>query len=101
MSDKRFPVITGQSRVPREIRVRWPRDVPWTFIEKFRAQIESNHDQKLERIAQRGGLAPEEIWLAAHAQSLSHFRQTVAPPSEQECGEWLIAEMAKLGEGPS
>jgi hypothetical protein len=101
MSTKRFPVITGQSRLPQAIRARWPRSVPWTFVEPHRAQIQSNHDQTLERLAQRGGLAPDELWLAAHAQPLSRYRQNIEPPSEEVCGEWLIAEMAKLGEGPS
>lgn len=101
MSAKRFPVITGQSNVSREVRARWPRDVPWSFAETFREQAECNHSQTLERLAERGGLAPDEMWLAAHKQPLSRFRQNVEPPSEEACGEWLIAEMAKLGEGPS
>lgn len=98
MSGKRFPVITGQSRVSREVRATWPRSVPWAFVETFRERAESNHAQTLERLAERGGLAPDEMWLAAHDQPLSRFRQNVEPPSEQACGEWLIAEMVKLGE---
>lgn len=96
---KRFPVIRGQSNVPRAVRDRWPRDVPWTFVETFRAQAEHNHDQTLEVIARRGGLGPDEMWLAAHGQPLSRFRQNVEPPNEEACGEWLIAEMAKIEEG--
>ncbi len=98
---KRFPVIVGQSRLPRAVRARWPRSVPWTFAETFREQAKTNHDQTLEELANRGGLGPDEMWLAAHSQPLSRFRQTMPPPSEEACGEWLIAEMAKLGEGPS
>lgn len=99
--NKRFPVIVGQSNLPREIRARWPRDVPWSFVEKFRARAEDNHDQTLEVLARRGGLGPDEMWCAAHDQPLSRYRQTMPQPSEQACGEWLIAEMSKLGEGPS
>lgn len=84
--------------MPRVVRDRWPRDVPWSFVEKFRDQAESNHDQTLEVIARRGGLGPDEMWLAAHGQPLSLFRRTVTAPDEEACGEWLIAEMAKLGE---
>lgn len=101
MSEKRFPVIRGQTRLPREVTARWPRSVPWSFVERFRERAESNHSQTLEVLARRGGLGPDEMWLAAHDQPLSRFRQNVEPPSEEACGEWLIAEMAKLGEGSS
>lgn len=98
---KRFPVIRGQSRASREVTATWPRTVPWSFVETFRERAESNHSQTLEVLASRGGLGPDEMWLAAHDQPLSRFRQNVEPPSEEVCGAWLIAEMAKLGEGPS
>lgn len=94
MSDRRFPVITGQSSLPHDVRARWPHSVPWSFVEAFRAQAEDNHDQTLEVLASRGGLAPEEMWLAAHGLRL--FQKEVAVPSEQECGEWLIAEMKRI-----
>lgn len=95
-NERRFPVICGQSGLPHKVRERWPRSVPWSFAETFREQAESNHDQTLERLAERGGLAPEEMWCAAHRQGLFANRQTVAQPSEEQCGEWLIAEMTKL-----
>lgn len=100
MSDRRFPVIVGQSRLPREVRDRWPRSVPWIFAEKFRAQAEANHSQTLEVLARRGGLAPEEMWCAAHKQGLFSHRQTVAVPSEEQCGEWLIEQMKQIGDTP-
>jgi hypothetical protein len=98
VSEKRFRVIVGQSRLPRAVRDRWPRDVPWEFVETFRAQAEDNHNQTLERLNERGGLGPDEMWLAAHGLGL--FQSRVQPPSEEECGEWLIAELEKLGEHP-
>jgi len=99
VAERRFPVIVGQSGVPRSVRDGWPRSVPWSFAEKFRDQAEANHDQTLEVLASRGGLGPDEMWLAAHGQGLFRHRQTIAPPSEEACGEWLIDEMRKLGEG--
>jgi hypothetical protein len=98
VSAARFPVIRGQSRAARELREKWPRDVPWSFVETFREQAEANHSQTLERLAQRGGLCPSEMWLAAHGQPLSRFRRNAEPPSEEACGQWLIDEMRKLGE---
>lgn len=94
---RHFPVLRSQSELSREITSRWPSSIPWSFVEKFRERAENNHDQSLERLAERGGLAPEELWLAAHDQPLSRFKQTVVPPCEKDCGEWLIAEMKKLG----
>lgn len=93
---KRFRVIVGQSGVPRAIRDRWPRSVPWSFVEKFREQAEANHAQTLEVLHRRGGLGPDEMWIAAHGLKL--FQRQVPVPSEEACGEWLIEELRKLGE---
>lgn len=61
-----------------------PRSVSWAFVEKFREQAESNHGQTLEVLARRGGLAPEELWLAAHGHRL--FRVKI---DEQAAIDWL------------
>lgn len=61
-----------------------PRSVPWSFVERFRARAERNHSQTLERLAERGGLAPEEMWLAAHDHGL--FKGKI---DEQEAIDWL------------
>ena len=37
------------------------RKVPWKFVEKYREKIEKDHGQTLERLNERGGLAPEEL----------------------------------------
>ena len=97
--ERRFRVL-HQSVLPRPIRDRWPRSVPWSFAETFREQAEDNHNQTLERLHERGGLAPEEVWLAAHGQPLSPRRQTMPVPTEEACGEWLIAEMRRIGDLP-
>lgn len=41
-------------------------ELPWAFVEQWRAQIERNHGQTLERLAERGGLDESEIYSAAH-----------------------------------
>lgn len=83
MSERRFPVLNQQACRASE-RKAMPRSVPWAFVEKFRAQAEQNHDQTLERLAERGGLAPEELWLAAHGHRL--FRVEI---DEQVAIDWL------------
>jgi hypothetical protein len=81
---ERFPVL-NQQNCRRSKRKAMPRSVPWAFAEAFRKQAEENHGQTLERIAERGGLAPEEMWLAAHGRRL----RTADMPDEQTAIDWL------------
>lgn len=47
---ERFPIMEGGP------------SVPWEVMEPHEAQAQRNHGQSLLRLAQRGGLAPEEAW---------------------------------------
>lgn len=41
------------------------KSVPWAFAEMLRTRIEGNHGgQTLERLQERGGLDPCEMWCA-------------------------------------
>jgi hypothetical protein len=82
---KTFPVLNQQHCRPSEMKVM-PRHVPWSFVETFRQQAEQNHGQTLEGLAECGGLAPEEMWLAAHGHGL--FRVKI---DEQVAIDWLVA----------
>lgn len=62
-----------------------PRSVPWAFVEQFREQAEHNHSQTLERLAQRGGLCPEEMWIAAHGRRYGDIAYVV----EADAIAWL------------
>jgi hypothetical protein len=84
-----FRVITGQSRVPRAEREAWPCEVPWSLVEPWRARIEATHSQTLERLNERGGLGPDELWLAAHGHGL--FKVKV---DEREAASWLLRVLA-------
>jgi hypothetical protein len=66
-----------------------PRSVPWDFVEPFRAQALRNHSQTLERLAARGGLAPEEIHAAAHRKDCCGYLI-----DEQVAIDWLVASVA-------
>lgn len=71
-----------------------PRSVPWAFAETFRVQAFENHEQTLERLAERGGLAPEEMYLAAHGLKLFHHgldEKTL----EDTAIAWLYEELTK------
>lgn len=84
-NERRFRVLRGQSRVPRTERDTWPASLPWVMVEPWRRQAELNHSQTLERINERGGLAPEELWCAAHGYGLRRIREI----TESEAGRWL------------
>ena len=85
--DRRFRVIRGQSSLPAAERMTWPDSLPWSLVEQWREQAECNHSQTLERLNERGGLAPEELWAAAHGMTIRQWREWL---SEREAGQWLI-----------
>lgn len=91
--DTEFRVIRNQSRLPRAERERWPASLPWAVVERWRAQIELNHGPTLERLHERGGLAPRELWLAAHGLGIADLRRV----TESEAGDWLIGIAAGCG----
>ena len=55
---KLFPVMF-QSRDQRVLGI--PELIDWDFVEPHREQAMRNHDQSLERLAERGGLTPCEL----------------------------------------
>lgn len=60
--ERRFPVLRGTQRERDELeRLGCPRSVPWAFVAPHEAQARMNHDQTLERLAERGGLSPSEL----------------------------------------
>lgn len=79
-------MLRGQSRLPAVVRNAWPASLPWALVEPWREQAEVNHSQTLERLNERGGLAPQELWVAAHGKSL----RAMCEISEEAAGEWLI-----------
>lgn len=94
MSGRHFRVIRGQSSLPQEIRNTWPASIPWELVEKWREQIELNHGQTLERLNERGGLAPEELWCAAHGCDLRPILRGNVP--EVEAGKWLALLLSRV-----
>lgn len=53
---KLFPV-----KKPEGFRGRLRNDIlPWRMVEAHQAQARANHGQTVERLAERGGLTPDE-----------------------------------------
>lgn len=80
----RFPVL--RSGLPRGLTC--PRSVPWKLVEPHAAQAWDNHEQTLERLAERGGLDPCELWCVVHGK---HWRDR---PSEADAVAWLEGALA-------
>lgn len=51
-AEHRFPIMDGDERA----------SIPWAAIAPHEAQAMKNHNQSLERLAQRGGLCWSEAW---------------------------------------
>lgn len=50
-----------------------PRELPMEFVNQYREQIEKNHDQTVERLAERGGLHPTEFCCAMYKMDLPTY----------------------------
>jgi hypothetical protein len=55
LKQRRFPIQDGPS-------------VPWSLVVPYEGQAFTNHDQSLERLAQRGGLGVGELWCVVHGK---------------------------------
>ena len=62
LRERRFPIMGGPS-------------VPWSMVAPYEAQAKANHDQTLERLAERGGLAPQELWCIVHGKRWKEWPQ--------------------------
>lgn len=47
-----------------------PTEIDWALIAPHEQQVKRNHGQSLERLAERGGLSPLEIYLAMTGRGL-------------------------------
>ena len=50
------------------------RAVPWDMVAPHEARAKRNHDQSLERLAQRGGLSPLELVCVLSDRGLGSIR---------------------------
>lgn len=85
---RKSPVLIGW----REEQDDCPRSIPWKAIEPHRRQAEENHcGQTLERLAQRGGLCPSEIYLAISGLPL--FRNKISDEEIYRRGRELLKRL--------
>ena len=60
---KLFPLLaSGGHKVQQQLEeLGCPRIVPWSLVAPHQQQAQHNHGQSLETLAQRGGLAANEL----------------------------------------
>lgn len=56
---RKFPIIVDSEGT----KAPCPSWIPWDAIEPYEGHAQANHGQTLERLAERGGLGPEEAYL--------------------------------------
>ena len=60
VKDVRFPIMLGYSREAKSYKAPF-KSVPWMLIEEHHDQCRRNHGQTPARLAERGGLSPDEL----------------------------------------
>ena len=76
LEERRFPVLDAGF------------SVPWRFVAPFEAQAERNHNQTLQRLAERGGLDPVELWAVMHGVG---WKDRSKLPSQEAAKEWALS----------
>lgn len=70
--ERRFPVLASTWRERERLdQIGCPRSVPWEFVAPHERQALRNHEQTLDRLAERGGLSPGELVAVVRGEGLS------------------------------
>lgn len=81
---REFPILRATER---GLAPSARRSVPWAWVAPLRPQAKRNHDQTLERLAERGGLSPGELYCLANGKSLGVLLRKALTDEQAEC--WL------------
>ncbi len=71
---KEFPVMIHDYDKNDDIFEGCPLRIPWKIVAPFEPQAIANHSQTLERLAERGGLCPEELYAVMHGLGYKELR---------------------------
>ncbi len=61
MTRSTFPILLGGREGQELVAQGCPRSLPWSVVAPYEERAQLNHDQSLERLAERGGLGPSEL----------------------------------------
>lgn len=84
---RQFPVLSAK-RTPG-----CPLSIPWELVAPFENQARINHAQSLNRLAERGGLCPVELYYVMHELS---YPMVNALPADAAI-DWLKSVIAAGG----
>ncbi len=85
--ERQFPILRGFGpERDKLVRLGCPRSVPWVLVAPHEKQARLNHDQTLERLAQRGGLSPSELVAVVRGEGL----RTVLARSDEDSVPMLL-----------
>lgn len=89
----KFPVLWQGDReyLAKLKALKCPRSVPWEMVAPHEVQAKRNHDQTLKRLAQRGGLAPEELVAVLDGRGLSYVTEVLVEDAVARIHELLGA----------
>lgn len=79
MPTRKFPILTrGGTKAP------CPSWIPWEVIEPYEGHAQENHQQTLERLAERGGLDPVEAYFVLTGRRWNNVPTPVSEELERE-----------------
>lgn len=76
LEERRFPVLDAGF------------SVPWRLVAPFETQAQRNHSQTLQRLAERGGLDPVELWAVMHGMG---WRDRSKLPTQEAAKAWALS----------
>lgn len=79
---KDFPIMIDYRGTPGPC----PSAIPWEAISPYQGQAQVNHQQTLERLAERGGLSPLEAFMVMNGRSWRNIEpKDYAPLGVEAC----------------
>lgn len=78
-----FPVLGSKPR----------QSVPWSWVEKFRENAMQNHEQTLERLAERGGLSWCELYAISEGGGLKNAFAISRRMTDEQARFWVLAKI--------
>lgn len=67
--------------------------IPWDLIEPHERQAQANHSQTLTRLAERGGLSPDEALAVLEDRDYYATRRMTYAEANAALAAWLLANM--------
>lgn len=96
--NKLFPILIQGREAQNTFKAHpeWPRQIPWRIVEPHEARAKKNHDQTLTRLAERGGLAPQELLALLNDVCWSEFMDWPTTEAMEKLLKIETSQMEKI-----